>query len=151
MSLFTVHESTIDAEKLAKAFANNYYTTINKGWVYVMNLYDTSAKCLINGRLMSPCEMVTSLAVNHISKAQIYNHKLHFMKNYDCLTVSVTSIMVLLNQNDFIQKKVFVSDHFRISLSKRKIMEHTCNMREDFDIKLPDSCYSKLNDTFEYY
>ena len=140
-----------DTEKLAKAFANNYHTLINKGWVNILGMYDCSARCMINGKVMLPYEMVSLLSSNHISKAKIYNNKLHFMKNVDCLTVSVTSIMALLNDNNYIQKKVFATDHFRISISKQKIMEHTCNMRDDIDIKLPDECYSKSYNNFQYY
>ena len=149
---------TMDTARLARSFGNYYYgTIINGGWSYVMNAYAPHARCMANGNVMTPHQMANVLAMHGICKARVYKPQMCFMRSRDCLTVHVTCIMALLDSCGYIKKMAFVTDHFRISVSKKKIMEHTCSMRADLNVPIPESTFNFDNNDyvdgydFDYY
>jgi hypothetical protein len=121
-----------DIENMARSFANYYYKNIiHNGWSHIVNVYDPNCVCSINGCNSSPNGLPALFASNNVHRACVREPSLTWKLVGDSLIITITSKMTFLNVAGANVKTAYTSDHFIVSYSRRKVVDHTMHIRTD--------------------
>lgn len=130
MSLFGPINRVLDPNVVVRQFLEHYYGTVkNTGWHNTVRLYDYGCNVSVNGRDMTPHNLVHQLHLSGIRRGDIDSNYASWKQVGDNVIITVSCGMTYITPYGYVKYRKTLIDVFAISLSKLKIVFHSMQVR----------------------